>query len=112
MMKTLVRGDKNYEAELTRLAHRGDADLATVEAKVAAIVTEVRAGGDAALVRATERIDGRRPEPLAYDADAMQRALDEIDASARETMTFAARRIRAFHEQQLESSRRFHDADG
>ena len=112
MMKTLVRGDKNYEAELTRLAHRGDADLATVEANVAAIVAEVRAGGDAALVSVTERIDGRRPEPLADGAHAMPTPLDEIDANARATKTIAARRIRALHEQQLESSRRFHDADG
>jgi histidinol dehydrogenase len=112
MMKILVRGDKEYAAELARLTHRGDEDLASVEPRVAAILAEVREGGDAALVRVTERIDGRKPEPLAYGREEMARALDALDADARETMTFAARRVRALHEQQIEGGRRFHDADG
>ncbi len=111
-MKILDRGDVAYDSELARLAHRGDADLAQVEAAVAAIVAEVREGGDRALIAATERIDGRRPEPLAYGPDAMAEALATIDPAARETMTFAARRIRALHEHQRESGRQFTDADG
>lgn len=111
-MKILTQGDVAYGTELARLSHRGDTDLAQVETAVAAIVTEVREGGDRALFAETLRIDGRRPEPLAYGPDAMATALEQLDPAARETLMFAARRIRALHEQQCESGRVFHDADG
>jgi histidinol dehydrogenase len=111
-MRILERTEKAYHDEIARLAHRGDADLARVEPVVAKILDEVRSNGDAALVALTERIDGRKPEPLAYDARACADALDALDARAREAMTFAARRIRALHEHQLEQGRTFVDADG
>ena len=79
---------------------------------VAKILADVRAGGDRALNELTERIDGRRPEPLGYGRAECRSALASLAAPARGALSFAARRIRAFHEHQHEPERSFVDADG
>jgi histidinol dehydrogenase len=111
-VKILSRGDADYEPELTRLANRGDADLSRVELAVSAILDEVRRGGDRALGAITERIDGRRPEPLVYGRAECEAALAQMPSPPRAALAHAARRIRALHEHQLEHGRRFTDADG
>jgi len=111
-VRIFERTDNGYERELEVLARRGDADLASVERAVRAILDDVQQRGDRALVEITERIDGRRPEPLVFERDAMQSALASLAAGPRAAMEFAASRIRAFHERQREQSVRFVDADG
>lgn len=111
-MRILEQHDEHYHKALEALADRGDADLARVEPAVAAILEEVRRGGDAALLALTERIDQRRPEPLAYDRASMERALAALGDVERSALDLAARRVRALHEHQREPSARFVDGDG
>src|SRR5258708_1723750 len=106
-MRIVDRSDQDYEHELARLAQRGDADLARVEPVVAEILAEVRERGDAALLSLTERLDGRRPEPLVHARAACRAALARINARARAAMELAARRVRALHQHQREASVRF-----
>lgn len=84
-------------ALLRRPAARDRADL---ERTVAAIVAEVRAGGDEALARCTERYDGVRPASLAVPADAFaaaERALTDVQRAA---IDRAIANVRRFHEAQ------------
>jgi len=76
----------------------GDAHVAS---DVAAIIADVRAHGDAAVVRLTEKLDhvdvsgGTR-----IGADEIAAARAEVPAETYAALEFAAARIRAFHERQ------------
>ena len=85
-----------------------------VDDAVAAILAEVKAGGLAALLGLAERFDR-----VKLDAAGLRVTADEIEAGAAacapevtEAITFAARRIRAYHERQRPADAAFTDADG
>ncbi|SIS79890.1 histidinol dehydrogenase [Alicyclobacillus vulcanalis] len=72
---------------------------ADVWAKVARIVEEVRAGGDDALRRLTQALDGV-DAPLRVPQEAMEAAFRGLAPELREALARAADRIRRFHEAQ------------
>jgi histidinol dehydrogenase len=87
---------------------------ADVEAAARAIVDDVAARGDAALIEATEKFDR-----LALEAATLRVAASEIDAAVEacddatlEALKFARDRIEAFHSRQLPKDERFTDAEG
>ena len=87
----------------SRLAALAELDAPDVEATVRAIMEEVRARGDEAVVEFTNRFDERAVTgcaELEVPADRAARALDSIDRTLREALESAAARIRAFHERQ------------
>jgi histidinol dehydrogenase len=76
-----------------------------VEASVAAILADVRARGDAAVLEYTKRFDGDRRRSLAeleVPAGDLRAALAGLPAAQRSALEAAAARIRAFHERQRE----------
>ena len=87
---------------------------ADIEAATRAIVDDVAARGDAALLEATRKFDrleldaaGLRITPAEIDA-----ALKACDASTLDALKFARDRIEAFHRRQLPKDDRFTDALG
>jgi histidinol dehydrogenase len=64
------------------------------------ILADVRADGDAAVARWTEKIDGRRIPDASVPSPEWRAALDRIPADLRESLLLAAERIRAFHSRQ------------
>src|SRR5579862_9587743 len=64
---------------------------------VAAILDQVRKGGDAALVELTERFDGVAPASLRVPASELTGALDAVDAELRRALELAFERISAYH---------------
>jgi histidinol dehydrogenase len=64
------------------------------------ILADVRAEGDAAVARWTEKINGRRIADPAVPPCEWQAAYDRIPAALRESLNLAAGRIRAFHSRQ------------
>src|SRR6516164_9430177 len=87
---------------------------ADVEAAARAIVQDVAARGDAALIEATKTFDR-----LALDASGLRVSAAEIDAALEacdpptlDALTFARDRIKSFHLKQLPKDERFTDASG
>ena len=87
---------------------------ADIEAAARAIVDDVAARGDAALLEATRKFDrleldaaGLRITPAEIDA-----AKKACDAATLDALAFAAERIEAFHRRQLPKDERFTDALG
>jgi histidinol dehydrogenase len=87
---------------------------ADVEAQARAIVEDVAARGDTALLEATARFDR-----LSLDAAALRVSAAEIEAAVQacdgatlDALTFARDRIEAFHLRQLPKDERFTDATG
>jgi histidinol dehydrogenase len=87
---------------------------ADIEAATRAIVDDVAARGDAALIEATRKFDrleldpaGLRIKPAEIDA-----AMQACDAKTLDALTFARDRIEVFHRRQLPKDDRFTDALG
>ncbi len=117
-IRTLRTTDAAFDAQLAQvLAYSAEADAA-IEASVAAILADVRARGDAAVLEYTRRFDGVEAESLAaleIDAAELRAALDGLPAAQRHALEAAAARVRDFHERQREASGRswsYRDSDG
>ena len=75
-----------------------------VDDKVAQILADVRARGDAAVADYTRRFDGREPTAGSYEvsADRWDAQAAQVDANVRSALELAVQRIRAAHERQAE----------
>jgi histidinol dehydrogenase len=117
-MARLATSDADFEARFQQLL-RGAAEVdAAVEQRVAQIIADVRARGDAAVLELTARYDGvqaERVSDLELGADELQAAYDGLPAAQRDALTAAAARVRSYHERQLDACGRswsYRDSDG
>jgi histidinol dehydrogenase len=87
---------------------------ADVEAAARAIVDDVAARGDAALLEATRKFDRLhlKADTLRISAGEIDVAMKACPAAALEALTFACDRIEVFHRRQLPKDERFTDALG
>jgi histidinol dehydrogenase len=97
------------DALLARPAVRANPRIA---AQVAEIIAEVRADGDAALVRLTAALDGVELEQLEVNAAEAAAARAELGAAAIEAIETAAANVRRFHSAQLGDDLRVETAPG
>lgn len=117
-MRALDSASADFDAELARALHWSAEADAAIESKVAAILAEVRARGDAALLEHTARLDGVHATAmaeLALGRDALQAALERITPAQRAALQAAAARVRSYHERQREAcggSWQYRDEDG
>ena len=65
---------------------------------VAALIAEVRAGGDAALRAITQRFDGVAPESFEVSEAEFEAAENAVSAELRQALVEAIARIRTFHQ--------------
>lgn len=111
----LDSGERNFEARLERLLDRGgEADRWVAEA-VEAILRDVRARGDDAVLDYTRRFDelsAAAVSELEVPAARWQAALDELDADLRQSLESAAARLRRYAERQRTESWSFTDEHG
>ncbi|WP_338446163.1 histidinol dehydrogenase [Pelagerythrobacter marensis] len=114
-MRRLSIAEPGFETAFARLVDgRRESDIA-VSQDVATIVERVRRKGDAALAEYTRRFD---KHDLVDDGDwriapgACQAAYEHLTPQLREALDLAARRIEAYHRDQLPSDRDFTDDAG
>ncbi len=67
------------------------------DAEVAALVDQVRRGGDRALLELTERFDGVRPPTLRVEESDLGGALARVDDDLRRALRLAFARVSAYH---------------
>lgn len=72
-----------------------------VDAAVDAILADVRARGDAALLEYAEKFDGAKLESVELSQEEWDAAVARVDAAFLETLRQAAENIRAFHTRQV-----------
>ena len=100
-MLTLETRDPSFPQAWARLCARGsDEDEAPVRQAAAAVVADVRARGDAALLEYTRRWDGWAPADagaLALGPKDFAAAYRALPAAGRAALKLAADRVRAFH---------------
>lgn len=106
ILKAQTASDAAAVDFVRHLAGRSQPDSAPdVEGNVRAILDDVAARGDEALLEQTRRFDCPTMElPLAVGPDALQRAAASIPSTDLDIMAEAAAHIREFHEAQKERS--------
>ena len=115
MIRLLDARSGEFAPVLTAVERRtADVDPA-IHATVEAIVKDVRARGDAALVELTARFDGftaRDGAALAITREEFERAARTVDEDVRAALVYAAARIERYHAAALPKSWRMTDEDG
>src|SRR5699024_1825216 len=91
---TDLRSGSLTPAELTAALPRPELDVEAAAAAVRPVVEDVAARGAEAVLEASERFDGIRPEHLRVPQGAMQRALEELDPAIRAALEESAVRVR------------------
>ncbi|HLO78399.1 MAG TPA: histidinol dehydrogenase [Magnetospirillum sp.] len=107
--------DADFEAQFLALLDMKRETDADVNAAVAAIIADVRARGDAALIEYTKRFDRLAelsPETLRISVAEVDAAVAEVDPELVRSLELAAERIREFHRRQLPESYAYTDAAG
>jgi histidinol dehydrogenase len=107
--------EPDFDARLGALTALETAQDEAVDRAVAAIVADVRARGDAALLEYTERFDrvrASRVADLEIPRADLDRAAAALPADLRASLAAAAERIGRYHERQRAESWTYAEADG
>lgn len=107
--------DAGFEAGFAGLLAASREEAASVGTAVAAILADLRARGDAALLELTARFDGHAPgeaAALRVTAAEIDAALDAVPADLLAALDLAATRIEAFHRAQLPADLELPDPAG
>lgn len=106
-MQIIATTDEIFGQKFAALLARGAMDMASVAPAVQALLDDVRARGDAAVLEQTARFDSWNPrqiEDIFVAPSAMQHAYQTLAPALKESLDFAYRRIVAFHEKQKPKS--------
>lgn len=105
-------GSTDFDEVLARLERRGETDLGRVENAVRDVLAAVKAEGDRAVQRYVEQFESRRVERLLDTDYGGKAALESLPAEVRDALLEGARRIRRYHERQLEDLVSFEYEEG
>jgi len=117
-LRQLDTRDAGFEAEFERLLHWSAETDGEIERSVEAILADVKARGDAAVLEYTARFDGLEAASVAaleLPRAEWQAAFESLTPVRRAALEAAAHRVRTYHERQLEAVGRgfsYHDEHG
>jgi histidinol dehydrogenase len=114
MARRLNNAQAGFETAFADLLAEREAGASANQAKVAEIISDVRARGDAALIDCTARFDRIELDSadLRLGADEIAAAAEQCPAATREALALAAGRIEDFHRRQLPADLDHRDAAG
>ena len=104
----------DFDAAFTRLLGAKREDSPDVDDAVAAIIADVRARGDAAVLDLTAKFDRLTltAETMAVSAAEMEAEIAKVPDADRAALELAAERIRAYHARQLPQDAEWTDDTG
>jgi histidinol dehydrogenase len=106
-MRRLDSASADFETQFQRLLQRpADADAA-IDQRVAEIIADVRARGDAAVLdhtRRWDRLDATSVAALELTGAELRAAFESLPAEQRRALESAAERVRDFHARQLDAA--------
>jgi len=116
--RQLSTAQADFEQAFQQVLHWSAETDDAIEQRVAAILADVRARGDAAVLEYTARFDGLRADSVAaleLTRDELKAAFEAITPAQRRALQAAAQRVRSYHERQLQAcglSWQYRDEDG
>lgn len=117
-LRQLNTAAADFEAQFQRVLHWSAETDAAIEGRVAEILADVKARGDAAVLEYTARFDQVQAKSLAQlelTREELKAAFDAITPAQRSALEAAAARVRSYHEKQKEAcglSWSYRDEDG
>lgn len=110
----LNSADDGFDTRFAALLHMKREDSPDVDATVAAIIDDVRARGDAAVIELTSKFDklDLTPETMAFSRTEIDAACERVPHAERSALELAADRIRTYHDRQLPEDARWTDTTG
>ncbi|MCP5227631.1 histidinol dehydrogenase [Accumulibacter sp.] len=111
-IKRLDSSDADFDSRLEALLAFEATQDEAVEKTVAAILADVRARGDAAVIDYTQRFDGlhaRSMAELEIPQQALREALADLPSGQRQALEAAAGRVRDYHQRQTVHSWQYED---
>jgi histidinol dehydrogenase len=114
-IRRLATTQPDFEARLAELLALESVQDPKVDADVAAILADVKARGDAAVLEYTRRFDRAMADSvtaLEVPRAELGRARSRIPKASRAALETAARRVHAFHRKQIPVSWRYRDKAG
>ncbi|MBA4489997.1 histidinol dehydrogenase [Paracoccus sp. S1E-3] len=110
----LTTAAADFEAAFTRMLSAKREDSTDVSDTVAAIIADVRARGDAAVIDYTSRFDQLplTPDRLRFSPAEIAEQIAKVPAEDRAALELAAERIRAYHARQMPQHESWTDAAG
>ncbi|MEM7359754.1 MAG: histidinol dehydrogenase [Pseudomonadota bacterium] len=116
-IKTLNGQQADFADRLQQLLQR-DTEAGTaneeMDAYVRDIIDRVRKHGDRALFEYTQQFDGFEinSDNLQLSDARLQQAVEQIPAEQRDALQYAAKRVRDYHQRQLQQSWQYQEEDG
>ncbi|XXK31633.1 histidinol dehydrogenase [Rhodobacteraceae bacterium nBUS_24] len=106
--------DPDFEPAFVTLLGAKREDSPDVQNVVADIISEVRAGGDEAVLRLTEKFDrlALTADQMRFSKDQIAQCCAEVSREERAALELAAERIRAYHQKQLPEDAHWTDPSG
>ena len=107
--------DADFKPRLDSLLAFESAQDESVEQSVSAILADVKARGDAAVLEYTrrfDRLDVQSMAELELSRDELHQALAGLPGDQRAALDAAVRRVRSYHERQLLQSWQYEDSEG
>jgi len=117
-LRQLNTASADFEAEFQRVLHWSAEADAAIEGRVAEILADVRARGDAAVLEYTARFDRLQAASVAeleLSREELKAAFEAISPAQRSALEAAAARVRSYHERQKAAcgeSWSYRDEDG
>ena len=110
----LNTADPGFETDFLALLSAKREEAEDVDAAVAAIIADVRARGDAAVLELTARFDrlDLTPDRMAFSEAEIATEIARVIPEDRAALELAADRIRAYHERQVPPDARWTDEAG
>lgn len=114
MPQFLDTKDTDFDAAFAALLAAKREDSPDVDDTVAAIIADVRARGDAAVIELTAKFDRLEltPERLAFTPAEIAAAVATVSSEDRAALELAAERIRAYHVRQMPEDANWTDPEG
>ncbi len=111
-MKVRVLKDMT-QAEKEFVLKRAEQDISRQMELAKEVAADIRAGGDAAVLRYTAKFDGvtLAPDAIRVTPEEIEAGYHRLDAETREAITYAAKNIRNFHEKQMPEEMWFTNVD-
>jgi histidinol dehydrogenase len=115
VIRRLRTTDSDFDGRLSELLAFETTQDAQVDATAAAILDDVKARGDAAVLEHTRRLDGvaaTSMRELEIERVTCKEALASLPSTQRDALATAAERVWIYHEKQRAESWSFRDSDG
>nr|WP_293932285.1 histidinol dehydrogenase [Iodobacter sp.] len=114
-MRRLDSRSADFQSQLSQLLAFETSQDPEVDTRVAAILSDVKTRGDAAVLEYTQRFDAvpaQSMEELELTQAELQAAFERLPDVQRDALVAAAERVRKYHEHQKMASWQYTEADG